>query len=158
MTWNSIKHRCHNPNYGGYKKYGALGITMCDRWRESFLSFWEDVGPRPTSLHSIDRIDPRGNYEPGNVRWALPVEQASNQKRTIYLTYKGETKPLTRWAEQIGVDAGTLRPRYHAGWTDEQIIETPTNNLVLARAFRQTARTGSPHPVSRNRGNPNPSR
>ena len=78
--WNAMKQRCHNPNQPHYARYGALGVKVCDRWFKSFASFYEDMGAPPTDTHSIDRINPAGNYEPGNCRWATPVEQRHNQR------------------------------------------------------------------------------
>lgn len=79
-TWASMKERCDNPNCKNYCRYGGRGIRVCRRWRESFTAFLEDMGPRPSLWHSMDRINNDGNYEPGNVRWALPIEQRQNQR------------------------------------------------------------------------------
>ena len=78
--WVGIIHRCENPNMPNFKKYGALGIKVCDRWK-SFEHFVSDIGPRPSANHSIDRVNPHGNYEPSNCRWATSREQALNKKR-----------------------------------------------------------------------------
>lgn len=77
-----MKDRCTNPNNLNYKYYGALGVTVCDRWSQ-FENFVADMGPRPLKK-SLDRINPFGNYEPGNCRWATAKEQANN-KRKNYL-------------------------------------------------------------------------
>lgn len=81
--WQSMIRRCHTPGASGYSKYGAKGIQVCDRWRNSYEDFLTDVGRRPSNDHSIDRIDPRGNYEPGNVRWLENKYQARNRTSCV---------------------------------------------------------------------------
>lgn len=78
--WKGMRQRCDNPNNDDYKNYGGRGITVCDRWSESFEAFLADMGRRPSPQHSIDRIDNDGDYEPGNCRWATPIEQRRNQR------------------------------------------------------------------------------
>lgn len=83
--YKNMKRRCYNERNENYPNYGGRGVTVCDRWMEpngmGFVNFCEDMGPRPTEKHSIDRIDPYGNYEPTNCRWATPSEQSKNQRR-----------------------------------------------------------------------------
>ena len=72
--------RCFNPNSDHYAEYGGAGITTCDRWKDSFAAFLDDMGERPEGK-TLDRFPNRtGNYEPGNCRWATPLEQARNRK------------------------------------------------------------------------------
>lgn len=78
-TWLGMKGRCSNPKHADYKYYGARGIRVCIEWQRSFKKFLDDVGERPEGK-TLDRIDTNGNYEPGNVRWAAPKEQALNIK------------------------------------------------------------------------------
>lgn len=78
-SWDSMRQRCLNPNNPNFRRYGALGISVCDRWA-SFALFLEDMGERPVGT-SLDRIDPHGSYTPGNCRWATQIQQSRNQKR-----------------------------------------------------------------------------
>lgn len=81
-SWDSMKSRCYRQSYTGWHRYGGRGIKVCDRWLESFINFLEDMGKKPDPTYTIDRIDPDGNYEPSNCRWASKKEQRANQSVT----------------------------------------------------------------------------
>jgi hypothetical protein len=124
-TWHAMIRRCHNPAADNYGRYGGRGITVCQAWRDSFDAFLADLPPRPTPEHSLERIDNNGPYEPGNVRWATPREQARNRRDNHYLTARGRTLLIEEWAEVTGIPKSTLHNRIKAGWTDEQVVDTP---------------------------------
>jgi len=80
-TWRHMKDRCYNKNNSKYPRYGGRGITVCERWKDSYLNFIEDMGRKPSPDHSIDRINNDGNYEPENCRWATTQQQGTNKTR-----------------------------------------------------------------------------
>lgn len=83
ISWRKMQDRCYNENTHNYHNYGGRGITVCDRWREyptGFDNFVEDMGLRP-DRQTLDRIDPDGNYEPGNTKWATKLEQGNNKRK-----------------------------------------------------------------------------
>lgn len=82
-TWLNVLQRCRNSNNPGYSLYGGRGVRIDERWAHSYEAFLADVGRKPSPLHSIDRIDPNGNYEPGNVRWATAKEQGRNRRKSV---------------------------------------------------------------------------
>ncbi len=79
-TWASMKQRCYNSRNISFKNYGAKGVSICKRWLDSVEAFLEDMGPRPSIEYTIDRIDPYGNYEPDNCRWADKTTQSRNTR------------------------------------------------------------------------------
>jgi hypothetical protein len=93
-TWMNIRARCLKKDHRQYPDYGGRGITVCDRWQESFENFISDVGLKPGAKYSLDRINNNGNYEPGNVRWATYKQQVCEQlgkeyKHVIGRIYRG---------------------------------------------------------------------
>ena len=98
-----MKARCRNKKDPAYPNYGGRGIDVCELWKNSFMAFYEDMGPKPSDDHCIERIDNEGNYEPGNCRWATPAEQGINKRNNVMLTYKGETLCMTHWQRKLGL-------------------------------------------------------
>lgn len=126
-AWRNMVRRCHDPRSDEYQRYGARGVIVCDRWRESFQSFLEDVGERPSPEMTIDRYpDPFGNYEPGNTRWATPMEQGQNRRNNRKLTLNGVTQSFAAWSRELGIAYTTIRNRADSGWSDQEILTTPT--------------------------------
>jgi len=120
-TWKDMIKRCHNPNSTGWKWYGAHGISVCDEWRNSFLSFFNHMGPRPLG-HTLDRIDVHRNYEPGNCRWADAKTQARNRDYAIKFTFDGKSMCIAEWAEFLGIPADRIRNRVRRGMPYEAVF------------------------------------
>ena len=125
VIWYGIIQRCYNPNSKAFRIYGGRGIQMCPEWRHSFETFLKDVGPRPSPLHSIDRIDNDGDYEPGNVRWTTRREQNRNKQNTRYIEFRGRVMCLADWSEAVGLNASTIGHRLASGWSVERALTTP---------------------------------
>lgn len=121
-VWSGMKTRCDNKNNDNYKYYGGRGITYCERW-ESFGNFYKDMGERPYGM-TLDRINVNGNYEPGNVKWSSPKEQANNRRRNHFISYKGETKTLTEWSRKLGISTRGLTMRINK-WGIEEAFTRP---------------------------------
>lgn len=109
--WMGMIRRCHCDSNKSFYLYGARGISVCERWRSAFTHFAEDMGPRPSPKHTLDRIDNDGHYEPGNCRWAKMDEQSRNTRRTRLFTHNGKTQCMKDWAKELGVHYVTLRQR-----------------------------------------------
>lgn len=117
--------RCTNPKSQMWYLYGARGIKVCERWLESFENFYEDMGARPSSFHSLNRINSNGNYEPSNCRWATAKAQSNNTRRNRKITAFGREQNLTQWSEETGIHIETIRYRLKHGWTPEAAVSTP---------------------------------
>lgn len=127
-VWRNILSRCYQANCPSYPRYGGRGIKVCDRWKNSFKAFLEDIGNPPTGAHSIDRVNNDGDYEPGNVRWATPTEQANNSRRNRKVTYNGESVTIAQLARKTGVRYGLLRDRLVCqNWTVEEAVNLPAS-------------------------------
>lgn len=129
MCYHKIKFRCYNKTDKDYKHYGGRGIVMCERWLQSFENFLADIGAKPTSKHSIDRIDVNGNYEPNNCRWATQKEQTRNKRNNVLLTLNGEEKCMAEWAEYFNISFFKLRNHIKQGksmeWVRDKFNKKP---------------------------------
>ena len=115
-AWTSMKHRCYNTNNPHYKYYGGKGVTVCERWINSFDNFLQDMGSRPGDNYSLDRFpDKNGNYSPGNCRWATIKEQNRNKSTTIFYYFNGENKLVSEWATHFNVSHKTISNKLKLG-------------------------------------------
>lgn len=117
-TWDNMRTRCFNRNNENYKYYGARGITVCPQWN-TFAAFLADMGERPPGK-TLDRIDPNGNYEPGNCRWATPATQRWNIRPTPGksvrpLKLNGRIVSLSEACTELRVAHAAARRRLAAG-------------------------------------------
>lgn len=141
FSWKNAKARCNDPDQSAYEHYGGRGIRMCQRWTDSFVAFYRDMGPRPSPRHSLDRIDFNGNYEPSNCRWATMKEQANNTRYVRWITFNGQTKTLSEWAASAGCSVQALHRRldiHH--WPLERALTTPTLTYAESQALALAGR------------------
>lgn len=124
IAWGSMIRRCEKPQEKCYPQYGGRGISVCDRWKK-FQNFLEDMGPRPSADHSLDRIDNDGDYGPDNCRWATRSEQQNNRRCNHRLTFKGRTLTIAEWARELGCPRHHIANRIKSGWSVEAALTTP---------------------------------
>ncbi len=111
--WQAMVSRCCNPESKDFPRYGGAGITLCPEWR-SFAAFLAHIGRRPPNT-SIDRINGNRGYEPGNVRWATPRQQAHNRKDLTIVTTPLGAMALADYAKRIGLTKGAAHLRLKRG-------------------------------------------
>lgn len=129
-VWAGMISRCYYEKSASYPRYGLVGISVCDEWRESFEKFLEDMGRCPPGMQ-LDRVNNSSGYSKENCRWVTARENALNRKSTVWITLDGETEPLKYWLEKFSVQDGTYRQRKKKGWDIEKIFKTPINRKVL---------------------------
>lgn len=132
-SWVGMKERCYCKTNKRYPLYGARGITVCERWRESFLNFFKDMGKVPPR-YSIERVDNNGNYELANCIWATQQTQNRNRRSNVHLTLNGETRILSDWPKILGISKRTMEYRRNKGLTDEQILSK--SRVVICKQGR----------------------
>lgn len=112
-SWNTMLYRCTSPKSPNFAYYGGRGITVCERWRNSFKAFLDDMGQRPPGT-TLERIDNNGNYEPGNCKWATRSEQQRNSRNArlsqaqIDWIKSGPAMSLRQVARTLGVSLPTV--------------------------------------------------
>lgn len=126
-VYHQIKYRCYDRNATDYNYYGGRGITMCAEWLNNGYAFyeWAMASGYKDGL-TIDRIDVNGNYEPDNCRWITMKEQSNNRRSNHFITYKGKTQSLKKWAEEYEIDYYKLKNRINQlHWNIEKALSTP---------------------------------
>lgn len=124
-AWSDMIRRCEKPNSQVFSRYGARGITVCASWH-TFSNFLRDMGERPARGLSLDRINNKGNYEPGNCRWADRQTQSENQDRVKQFSLNGESHCLTVWARRFGITPRVIMRRVNKlQWSLEKALAVP---------------------------------
>lgn len=110
---------------------------MCQRWADSYEAFLEDMGKRPSAAHSLDRINPNGNYEPLNCRWATLEQQNRNKRKSLIVCIDGVSKHIFDWAEEYGINRNTIRGRIRRGFSPQEAVTTKVfgrgRNALISR-------------------------
>lgn len=150
--WLNMRRRCSDAAVGADRRnYFERGIRVCERW-EDFASFYADMGQRPSSRHSIERLNNDMGYEPGNCVWETRTAQARNTRRTKYATVNGETLPVAVFAERHGVPVRRVYDRLRRGWSAEEALELHQRTTVMTEVRPGGAvRMSPPAKVIRNR-------
>lgn len=122
-VWQAMLNRCRNKNTKVYKNYGGRGIFVCERWKV-FENFYADMGPRPFTTASLERIDNDGPYSPENVIWVPKKEQAKNRQNTILVEVGGRSMCLSDAARLYGKPVATVFARVSVlGWPIQKALE-----------------------------------
>ncbi len=144
-VWATMISRCHNPNTKSFPRYGGRGISVCERWRHSFVNFLSDMGERPTKKHSIERKENSGDYTPENCVWATSKQQSRNTRRNHFLTIDGVCKIIQDWSEESGVSQSVICHRInHRKWEPRAAVFTP-----MERSTRSKSSAGPSGPRAR---------
>ena len=133
-VWLQIIHRCNTPTHVAYPYYGGRGVTVCARWDPSkggsFENFFNDVGERPGLDYQLDKEAYDLNnkeYGPNTCKWVPTLENCNRRNNTVFISYKGEVRSAADWARKLGINRTTLKERLRAGWSIENIMESPHN-------------------------------
>jgi hypothetical protein len=123
-AWADAKQRCYNPYSQRFFTYGDRGIVMCEEWRNSFEQFYADMGPRPSSRHSLERKDNNKPYCPDNCEWALPPVQYRSRGTSMVVTYRGQRMTMTEAAKAAGIPPARALDRRRRGLPESEWFNT----------------------------------
>jgi hypothetical protein len=130
-AWCAMLQRCCNPSNRAYARYGGRGIRVCDDWILSFNVFLADMGSRPSSAHSIERLDNDGPYEKSNCVWATREKQQRNRRGNVVLKFDGKRQTVVEWANEVGLSPSTLYSRIRLGWSAQKALTTATRRSTV---------------------------
>ena len=133
-SWDNMIGRCYRSSQPDYDSYGGRGITVCQRWRDSFHNFLSDMGERPNGK-TIDRQNVNGNYEPGNCVWSSSKEQQSNKRTSLRIPEDGKLFTFEEYSVHTGIPVHSLRFRRYSGVPLDKLRFTPTEAGVVRRSL-----------------------
>lgn len=123
--WSLMKNRCLNANSVDYKRYGGRGIMVCKEW-EKFENFWKDMKVSYEPNLTLDRIDNNKGYCKENCRWANKFVQNNNQRKNVFIEFKGEKLTVSQLMRKLNIytNSGIYYSRLKNGWTVEKTFTT----------------------------------
>jgi hypothetical protein len=131
QTWKLMHARCRTKREKTYRRYGARGISVCERWG-TFDNFLEDMGHAPDGM-SIERVDNDKGYSPENCVWATSKQQNRNRDSNALVTLNGETRCVAEWCEVLDLPANMVHQRIYRGWPPERALTTPKQKYTGPR-------------------------
>lgn len=131
QIWRDIKTRCYNGKSNNYKYYGGRGIKLCEEWRD-FQAFYDwSINNGYKKGLSIDRIDPNGDYEPGNCRWTTMKVQQNNRRNNHIIAIDRVEKTMAEWAKIYGIPYTVVKSRISIGWDEKEALTKPKGSKRL---------------------------
>lgn len=131
-VWAGMMSRCTNKNSAAYPDYGGRGIVVCSEWQE-FLNFYQDMGPRPSHEHTLERLDNNGPYSKDNCSWELHAVQMNNTRKNVFIEHNGKVQTVAQWCRELGINYTTVQRRLRAGWAPATALTTPAGPYVYRR-------------------------
>lgn len=128
QIWRNVKQRTGTK--AGKNSRWYSGVEMCVSWRNSFDTFLKDMGKRPSTFHSIERLDTSKGYFPENCIWATPKEQANNRRTNVVIECSDEKHTISGWAERTSLKQATISARLRRGWRPAQAVSLPLNTRI----------------------------
>jgi hypothetical protein len=146
-SWAAMLSRCRRVHAPENRHHGGAGVVVCARWDPqcggSFENFLVDMGERPTGT-TIDRFpDGKGDYEPGNTRWATPAQQAQNMASNVLIELDGEQVTLSEAARRAGLHPDTFGLRYRRGERGERLFRPAEHTGRRAAKSRGSVRSAA---------------
>lgn len=130
FVWKQMINRCENHKDKSFEIYGGRGISVCDEWHDFSLFYQWAIENGYGSGLTIERIDVNGNYTPENCCWITRKDQNRNRRSNVFITYNGETKIFSEWADEYGINRATLRHRiFDYGWSIHRALNTPVKKM-----------------------------